>query len=35
MDSNFGIGQLLGFMLGRFTQMEFAEWLYIQFPGEK
>lgn len=35
MDSNFGIGQLFGFLMGRYTQMGFSERLYKQFPGEK
>lgn len=28
MDSNFGIGQSVGFMMGRHTQLGFAELLY-------
>lgn len=35
MNSNFGTGQLIGFLMGRYTQSEFAEWLYKQFPREK
>lgn len=35
MDSNFGTGQLIGFLMGRYSQMEFAEWTYKAFPGEK
>lgn len=35
MDSNYGIGQMTGFLFGRQTQMEFVEWLYKQFPDEK
>lgn len=34
-DSNYGFGQLFGFLMGRYSQIEFAEWLYTRFPGEK
>lgn len=35
MDSNYGIGQMVGFIMGRYTQWGYVEWLYKQFPGEK
>lgn len=35
MDSNYGIGQMTGFLMGHYSQMEFVEWLYKQFPGEE